>query len=44
MAPYDYEVDLTDLDPGEYGSLAPGALASSNMASQGKIYTFRLGE
>jgi hypothetical protein len=29
---------------GEYGFLAPGAAASSDLASRGKIYTFRIVE
>jgi hypothetical protein len=29
---------------GEYGFLAPGAAASADMASRGKIYTFRIVE
>jgi hypothetical protein len=28
--------------PGEYGFLAPGMATSANMASVGKIYTFRI--
>jgi hypothetical protein len=35
-----YKATATDLKPGEYGFLAPGALASANGASAGKLYTF----
>jgi FlaG/FlaF family flagellin (archaellin) len=37
-----YKVDLPNLSMGEYGFLAPGAAASSDMASRGKVYTFRI--
>jgi len=35
-----YKATLTNLRNGEYGILAPGALASANGASSGKLYTF----
>jgi len=35
-----YKATLSDLRNGEYGILAPGALASANGASSGKLYTF----
>lgn len=35
-----YKAMLSDLRNGEYGILAPGALASANGASSGKLYTF----
>ena len=35
-----YKGTIADLKPGEYGFLAPGALASANGASTGKLYTF----
>jgi hypothetical protein len=35
-----YRATLSDLKKGEYGILAPGALASANGASSGKLYTF----
>jgi hypothetical protein len=35
-----YKTTLPDLKRGEYGILAPGALASANGASSGKLYTF----
>lgn len=44
VAPYVYKIALKDLGPGEYGFLAPGALASANVASEGKVYTFRISE
>jgi len=37
-----YKATLSDLRDGEYGILAPGALASANGASSGKLYTFGL--
>jgi hypothetical protein len=39
-----YKVLLPTLGAGEYGFLPPGAVNSSNSASIGKIYTFRLVE
>jgi len=44
VAPRTYKVELKGLAPGEYGFLAPGAVASANVASQGKAYTFRIAE
>jgi membrane-associated protease RseP (regulator of RpoE activity) len=44
IALYSYKVELGDLRPGEYGFLAPGAVASANAASLGRIYTFRIPE
>lgn len=35
-----YKATVSDLKKGEYGILAPGALASANGASSGKLYTF----
>jgi hypothetical protein len=35
-----YRTTLPELKKGEYGILAPGALASANGASSGKLYTF----
>ena len=35
-----YKATLSALVKGEYGILAPGALASANGASSGKLYTF----
>lgn len=35
-----YKGTIADLKKGEYGFLAPGALASANGASTGKLYTF----
>ncbi len=35
-----YRATVTDLKRGEYGILAPGAVASNNGASSGKMYTF----
>lgn len=37
-----YKATVSDLRTGEYGILAPGALASANGASSGKLYTFGL--
>lgn len=44
IAPRTYKIRIANLEPGEYGFLAPGAVASSNAASLGKIYTFRIPE
>jgi len=40
VSPRIYKVSVPRLNLGEYGFLAPGAVASANTASQGKIYTF----
>jgi hypothetical protein len=42
IAPRTYKVELPSLALGEYGFLAPGAAASADMASRGKIYTFHV--
>lgn len=39
-----YKGTIADLKKGEYGFLAPGALASANGASTGKLYTFGIVE
>lgn len=39
-----YKITAPRLSVGEYGFLAPGAVASANAASQGKIYTFQIVE
>jgi hypothetical protein len=39
-----YKIKVPKLSVGEYGFLAPGAVASANAASQGKIYTFQIVE
>jgi len=44
VAPRTYKVELPSVGIGEYGFLAPGAAASSDLASRGKIYTFRIVE
>jgi hypothetical protein len=44
IAPRTYKVQLPAVTVGEYGFLAPGAAASSDLASRGKIYTFRIVE
>ena len=44
IAPRTYKVALPSLALGEYGFLAPGAAASADMASRGKIYTFQIVE
>jgi hypothetical protein len=44
IAPRTYKVQLPAVPIGEYGSLAPGAAASSDLASRGKIYTSRIVE
>ncbi len=44
IAPRTYKVQLPTVTIGEYGFLAPGAAASSDLASRGKIYTFRIVE
>jgi hypothetical protein len=42
VAPRIYKIKVPRLSVGEYGFLAPGAVASANAASQGKIYTFQI--
>jgi hypothetical protein len=42
IAPRTYKIELPNVDMGEYGFLAPGAAASADLASQGKVYTFRI--
>jgi hypothetical protein len=42
IAPRTYKVEIPTLALGEYGFLAPGDAASADMASRGKIYTFRI--
>lgn len=44
IAPRTYKGEMPSLALGEYGFLAPGAAASADMASRGKIYTFRIVE
>jgi len=44
VAPRIYKVEIYYVGTGEFGFLAPGALTSSNIASQGKIYTFEIVE
>ncbi|MBI3645445.1 MAG: hypothetical protein HY233_05740 [Acidobacteriales bacterium] len=39
-----YKTQISVLKRGEYGFLAPGAVSTSNMASSGKMYTFRVTE
>lgn len=43
VAPLTYKITVPQaLAPGEYGFLPPGAFSSRNLASSGKMYTFRL--
>jgi hypothetical protein len=42
VAPRTYKVELPNLANGQYGFLAPGAAASADLASRGKVYTFRI--
>ncbi len=42
VAPRTYKIELPNLAIGEYGFLAPGAAASADLASRGKVYTFRI--
>jgi hypothetical protein len=42
VSPLTYKVVLPAIEPGEYGFLAPGMATSANMASAGKVYTFRV--
>ena len=42
IAPRTYKVALPPVGAGEFGFLAPGMAASANMASVGKVYTFRI--
>ncbi len=44
VAPRTYKVELPNVGMGEYGFLAPGAAASADLASRGKIYTFQIVE
>jgi hypothetical protein len=44
VAPRIYKIKIPRLGVGEYGFLAPGAVASANVASQGKMYTFQIVE
>ena len=44
IAPRIFKVIVPRLNFGEYGFLAPGAVATANAASQGKMYTFRIVE
>src|SRR5262249_45667977 len=39
---YTYNIQVTGIEQGEYGLLAPGAVASATVASSGRIYTFRI--
>lgn len=42
LGPQTYKIVLPMIAPGEYGFLAPGMATSANMASAGKVYTFRI--
>jgi hypothetical protein len=42
IGPRNYRIQIPNLAAGEYGLLAPGATASANVASQGKIYSFKI--
>jgi hypothetical protein len=42
IAPRTYIVALPPIGTGEFGFLAPGMAASADMASRGKVYTFRI--
>ena len=42
VAPRLYRVDLTQLEPGEYGFVPPGASMQSSKGSVGKIYSFEV--
>lgn len=43
IAPRNYTVRLTNLDPGEYGFLPPGLIGSQGASAQlGKMYTFMI--
>lgn len=44
IAPRTYKILLPSLAAGEYGFLAPGAAASADLASRGKVYTFHIAE
>jgi hypothetical protein len=44
VAPRTYKVLLQNLASGEYGFLSPGAAASADLASRGKVYTFHVVE
>jgi hypothetical protein len=43
LAPHIYELTfVAPLGPGEYGIIPPGATATSNLASSGKVYSFSI--
>ncbi len=42
IGPRTYRIQIPNLAAGEYGLLAPGAIASANVASQGKLYSFKI--
>jgi hypothetical protein len=42
VAPRTYKVELPNLPVGQYGFLAPGEAVSADLASRGKVYTFRI--
>jgi len=42
IAPRTYRLALPSIGTGEFGFLAPGMAASADMASRGKVYTFRI--
>jgi hypothetical protein len=42
ISPRTYVVALPSIGGGEFGFLAPGMAASADMASRGKVYTFRI--
>ena len=42
VVPRSYKIALPNMIAGEYGFLPPCAASSSNLASRGKIYIFRI--
>ncbi|HEX3322637.1 MAG TPA: hypothetical protein VHR84_18170 [Terriglobales bacterium] len=44
VAPRSYKITVSQISAGEYGFLPPGAVTSSSIASNGKMFTFRIPE
>jgi len=44
VAPRTYKIALSDLKPGEYAFLPPGAVTSANVAAMGQLYSFGIKE
>lgn len=44
VAPRSYKITVSQISAGEYGFLPPGAITSASIASNGKMFTFRIPE